>query len=651
MRRLGLIASDAAPDFTPLTGGVASDIWLVRAGGRVSSSSARSPNCASPPTGACRGRNASEAAWLEAAGPPAPGAARPSVLAHAPELGFFAWTICSRTTHHGMEERIAARDARTPDFAGRSARRSAPFTPRPPAARNRAALQRRRAVSRHPPRALSWNSLRPGIRALSLRSHCSRRARSETRLRSFTATSRRRTFSSARRGPVFLDAECAWYGDPAFDLAFCLNHLLLKCLWTRRAAAAFLDCFDALSRAYLARVCWEPAADTGARAASLLPALLLARIDGKSPVEYVTGRDFEGAVRRSRCPVGRGAGEVPCDDPLRPGRRRWPGWGITMGAAITSRCGRRVWDSRGTADGRSGDRPFADGAIGRAIAPAGASMGSGEAIDCAMAAPGSAALTSPRGRQRQRRNRARADRPGDAGPARHRCGADRARRHAQQVAPRRQRDRRDLDGGASCRRGRAAQPLWRYLPGDAPVRIPLPEIQILAAARMRGGASTFRIFWSSARPAATFWRGARAHGGSLSRRRRVARARGSALGRRRRRRLVARFRANEDALDFLCGDRADAGFTPGEEVSHGARCRRVRIRRRRALSARAGEARTRLATALASLLLRWVERYPLVSIEDPFAEDDIEGFQRFTAAVGEKKCRSSATTSSLPMRA
>ena len=36
------------------------------------------------------------------------------------------------------------------------------------------------------------------------------------------------------RLPVFLDAECAWYGDPAFDLAFCLNHLLLKCLRGRR---------------------------------------------------------------------------------------------------------------------------------------------------------------------------------------------------------------------------------------------------------------------------------------------------------------------------------------------------------------------------------------------------------------------------------
>src|SRR5690606_13020930 len=36
-------------------------------------------------------------------------------------------------------------------------------------------------------------------------------------------------------GPVFLDAECAWYGDPAFDLAFCLNHHLLKCLAAPRA--------------------------------------------------------------------------------------------------------------------------------------------------------------------------------------------------------------------------------------------------------------------------------------------------------------------------------------------------------------------------------------------------------------------------------
>src|SRR6185369_10625416 len=74
-------------------------------------------------------------------------------------------------------------------------------------------------------------------------------------------------------GPVFLDAECAWYGDPAFDLAFCLNHMLLKCLWPPRAAAGFLACFDALAGAYLAGARWEPRAEIEARAASLLPGL------------------------------------------------------------------------------------------------------------------------------------------------------------------------------------------------------------------------------------------------------------------------------------------------------------------------------------------------------------------------------------------
>src|SRR3954470_7263503 len=87
------------------------------------------------------------------------------------------------------------------------------------------------------------------------------------------------------QGPVFLDAECAWYGDPAFDLAFCLNHLLLKCVWVPQAKSAFLRCFNALSDAYLQTIAFE---GVEARAASLLPALLLARVDGKSPVEYLT---------------------------------------------------------------------------------------------------------------------------------------------------------------------------------------------------------------------------------------------------------------------------------------------------------------------------------------------------------------------------
>lgn len=99
-------------------------------------------------------------------------------------------------------------------------------------------------------------------------------------------------------GPVFLDAECAWYGDPAFDLAFCLNHLLLKCRWNPPAAPAFLRCFDALWDAYLAGVAWEARGAVEQRAAHLLPALLLARIDGKSPVEYITAENDRNRIRR-----------------------------------------------------------------------------------------------------------------------------------------------------------------------------------------------------------------------------------------------------------------------------------------------------------------------------------------------------------------
>jgi len=99
-------------------------------------------------------------------------------------------------------------------------------------------------------------------------------------------------------GPVFLDAECAWWGDPAFDLAFCLNHLLLKCLWTPRARDGFLRCFDALAAAYLHGITWEAPDALEQRAAELLPGLFLARVDGKSPVEYITTEFQKDQVRR-----------------------------------------------------------------------------------------------------------------------------------------------------------------------------------------------------------------------------------------------------------------------------------------------------------------------------------------------------------------
>ena len=98
-------------------------------------------------------------------------------------------------------------------------------------------------------------------------------------------------------GPVLLDAECAWYGDPAFDLAFCSAHLLLKAVWKPPHAAAYLDAFYALQRGYLPGVGWESAAALDARAAPLTAAILLARVDGKSPADYLLTPEDKGFVR------------------------------------------------------------------------------------------------------------------------------------------------------------------------------------------------------------------------------------------------------------------------------------------------------------------------------------------------------------------
>jgi len=99
--------------------------------------------------------------------------------------------------------------------------------------------------------------------------------------------------------PVLLDAECAWYGDPAFDIAFCLNHLLLKSVFLPQHLDELLRAFEAMATSYLDEARFEKRMDLEARAASLLPALALARIDGKSPVEYLAGRPLQQDLVRS----------------------------------------------------------------------------------------------------------------------------------------------------------------------------------------------------------------------------------------------------------------------------------------------------------------------------------------------------------------
>ncbi len=87
--------------------------------------------------------------------------------------------------------------------------------------------------------------------------------------------------------PVFIDAECAWYGDPTFDIAFCLNHLLLKAIHLPAHSTELLTAFEKLYQSWLTAMPSSLQDELAARTATLLPALFLARVDGKSPVEYL----------------------------------------------------------------------------------------------------------------------------------------------------------------------------------------------------------------------------------------------------------------------------------------------------------------------------------------------------------------------------
>jgi 5-methylthioribose kinase len=106
-------------------------------------------------------------------------------------------------------------------------------------------------------------------------------------------------------GPVFLDAETATIGDAAFDLAFPLAHLLLKTVWLAPSAEALMASFEALRDTYLAGVNFEAAAPLSRRAAALVAAVLLARVDGKSPADYLDAASRAEIRRRAKAMLWR----------------------------------------------------------------------------------------------------------------------------------------------------------------------------------------------------------------------------------------------------------------------------------------------------------------------------------------------------------
>ena len=295
--RMGLLTRGEIPRFLPLIGGVSSDILRVDLVlGSVCIKRALAKLRVQADWRAPIERSRWEVEWLQIAASIVPGSA-PRILAHDASSAMFAMEYLEPAHYPVWKSQLRDGDVE-PAFAAEVGRRIALIHAHT-AGRSDIAVKFATDHIFFPIR------LEPYLSATA-RVHTDCATQLE-RLVEVTANTRvavvhgdvsPKNILCGKHGPVFLDAECAWFGDPAFDLAFCLNHMLLKCLWRPQWTDAYLACYDALARAYLQTVTWEAAADIEARTARLLPGLFLGRVDGKSPVEYLTNDWQRDAVRR-----------------------------------------------------------------------------------------------------------------------------------------------------------------------------------------------------------------------------------------------------------------------------------------------------------------------------------------------------------------
>jgi enolase len=301
---------------------------------------------------------------------------------------------------------------------------------------------------------------------------------------------------------------------------------------------------------------------------------------------------------------------------------------------IANIAGRRVWDSRGRPTVEA-EVHLVGGAVGRAIAPAGASAGSGEAVDLRDGGPAFGGLDV---------RRAVANVSGEiAASLRGRDAADQADIDRRLIALDGTPSKSRLGGNAlvavSMATAHAAAagcglPLWRYLGAEAP-RVPVPEIQIFGGGAHAGRRVDIQDFMVIAVGATSFAE-------ALDWTAEVYRAAGQRLAAEGRLYGVAdeggfwpAFDSNEQALDYLTDAIGKAGFTPGAQVAISLDIASTQLFRNGRY--RLGlEGRELEPAAFSELLLGWLQRYPICAIEDPAAENEDADMAAFTARARRK---------------
>jgi enolase len=297
--------------------------------------------------------------------------------------------------------------------------------------------------------------------------------------------------------------------------------------------------------------------------------------------------------------------------------------------------GRRVWDSRGRPTVEA-EVMLAGGAVGRAIAPAGASTGSGEALDKrdggtafggwdvtqAVAAVNGEIAEEILGRDA--RDQAGVDRAMiklDGTEAKTRLGGNAilavSMANAHAVA------------------AEAGKPLYRHLGGENADLLPLPQIQIFGGGAHAGRRVDIQDFLVVCPAAKSFaealdWTAeVYRHAGLLMKEAGLLQGVADEGG------WWPAFTNNEQALEMLVRAIERAGFVPEDQVA-------IALDIAASEFGRGGryklglEARELDSDGMIEMLGRWIDKYPIVSIEDPLAEDDADGFVAFTKAYGDR---------------
>lgn len=295
--RSGLTSGSEDGNWTPLTGGVSSDIWKVELSGRtLCIKRALAKLKVAAVWEAPISRNASEWEWLKFAAIHVP-LAVPRPLAHDSDAGLFAMEFLAPDEHpvwkhqllDGQVEPSVASElgsilGRLHHASKASAELARVFATDENFEALRLAPYLKATAARHPELAIPLLAL------------AERTGSIHTALVHGDISPK--NILVGPNGPVILDAECAWYGDPAFDVAFLLNHLLLKCLVNPNLTELYLGSFMQFIQGYFDAEGSLYRTEVEARAAALLPALLLARVDGKSPVEYLSDDRAKALIRK-----------------------------------------------------------------------------------------------------------------------------------------------------------------------------------------------------------------------------------------------------------------------------------------------------------------------------------------------------------------